>query len=449
MSEIILKRKIYDKMLEWKEKYAPDYALFLKGARRVGKTTLANKIGKEEYKSYIEISFDNTSKNIKELFTEELNNLDLLYEKLQSAYNVKLYKRKSLIILDKIQLCPEARQALKTLLKDGRYDFIETGSLAGITRKSKEYLIPSEEYSLNVYPLDFEEFLWALGDEFTISILKEHFISLKPLGNFTRTYMNKFREYMLVGGMPQAVVKYINTKSFESVDFVKNNILKLYNNDIIVQKETNSAYMLSFLKLIPSELSKHDKVYRLNHIDKNARMREYGEPINWLNEAMIVNIAHNSTDPSVAINLNLNETTFKCYMMDTGLLITLAYHAGKVLDEDLYKAILLDKLHVNEGMILENVVAQLLKFKDNEVYFYSKKDNKTRKTQMEIDFLIRRKNKIIPIEVKSSVANSISSLKKFKEMYSNRIGLQYVLYDGDIKRNGEIIYLPYYMASVI
>ena len=405
--------------------------------------------GKNEYKSYIKISFDNATTTVKEMFIEELNNLDLFYQKLQSLANTKLYAKESLIILDEIQLFPEARQALKTLLEDGRYDFIETGSLAGITRKSKNILIPSEEYVLNVLPLDFEEFLWALGDDFTIPTIEKHFESLKPFGSIKKEYMNKFREYMLVGGMPQAVLKYVETKDFEKVDFVKRTILNLYKNDIEEQKETNSVYVNSFFEMIPSELSKHDKVFKIVHIDKNARMREYGEPINWLEEAMIVNIAHNSTDPSVALNLNLSDTTFKCYLMDTGLLVTLAYDTGDYFDNDIYKAILLDRLHVNEGMILENVVAQTLRSKKDNVYFYVKTDKDKKTTVMEIDFVIKRNKKIIPIEVKSSDSITTKSLLKYKLMFNNKIGYQYVLYDGDIKKDGEIIYLPYFMVSVI
>ena len=446
---IVLKRKKYNDMLKWKNEYAPDYALFLKGARRVGKSTIAEAFGKAEYRSYIKISFDKASSVVKEMFVEELNDLDLFFQKIQSIYKTKLYERESLIVLDEIQLYPEARQALKTLLEDKRYDYIETGSLAGITKKSKEILIPSEEYQLDLLPLDFEEFLWALNDEFTIPYLKSHLDSLKPFGKELRSYMNKFREYMLVGGMPQAVVKYVETHDFEKVDFVKKTINNLYKNDIKEQNETNSTYVNSFFEMIPSELSKHDKAYKLIHISPNARLREYGEPINWLEKAMIVNLAHNSTDPSVALNLNLEDTTFKCYMGDTGLLISLAYQNSDYLDNDLYRAIFEDKLHVNEGMIIENIVAQILRSKGDRLYFYTKVNKETKKTEMTIDFVIRRDKKIIPIEVKSGNGFTISSLIKYKKMFSNRIGLQYVLYEGDIKREGEIVYLPYFMASVL
>ena len=452
MSEKIekeFKRKVYDKMLWWKENKAPEYALFLKGARRVGKSTLANKLGREEYKSYIEIRFDKAPNEIKDLFVNSLEDLDGMFNKIQLFYKTKLYKNESLIILDEIQLYPLARQALKTLLEDKRYDYIETGSLASIKKKSKKILIPSEEYHLNVYPLDFEEFLNAMEDNVTFDLIKEHFEKKKPFGAFYKKIMYSFREYMLVGGMPQAVYEYYKKKDFGDVDFVKQGIINLYESDMDTQEEENPTYVKNMFWHIPSELSKHDKKYNLTHIDPNARLREYKGPINWLDEAMIINISEKVNDPSVAFNLSTIDPAFKCYLMDTGLLISLAYKNKDYLENELYRAILFDKLHINEGMIVENIVAQLLRMNGDNIYYYKKVDKESKRTILEIDFLIRRNNKIIPIEVKSSSAESISSLKKFKEIFSTKVGLQYVLYDGDIKRDGEIIYLPYFMASII
>ena len=447
--ELEFERKVYKKMLWWKENKAPDYALFLKGARRVGKSTLANKLGREQYKSYIEIRFDKAPDEIKDLFVNSLEDLDSFFNKIQLFYKTKLYKNESLIILDEIQLFPLARQALKTLLEDKRYDYVETGSLASIKKKSKKILIPSEEYHLDVYPLDFEEFLLAMGDNITYDIIKEHFEKKKSFGNIYKKIMYSFREYMLVGGMPQAVYEYYKKKDFGDVDFVKQGIINLYESDIDAQEEENPTYVKNMFWHIPSELSKHDKKYNLTHIDPNARLREYKGPINWLNEAMIINISENVNDPSVAFNLSTIDPAFKCYMLDTGLLVSLAYKNKDYLENELYRAILFDKLHINEGMIIENVVAQLLRTKGDNIYYYKKVDKDSKRTILEIDFLIRRDNKVIPIEVKSSTAESISSLKKFKEMFNTKVGLQYVLYDGDIKREGEIIYLPYFMASII
>ena len=401
-------------MLKWKNTKAPDYALFLKGARRVGKSTLARKIGRNEYKSFIEIRFDKAPNEIKDLFVNSLDDLDTFFNKLQVYYKIRLYKNESLIILDEIQLFPEARQALKTLLEDKRYHYIETGSLASIKKKSKNILIPSEEYHLEVLPLDFEEFLLAMNDNITYEVLKEHFDKKKPLGNIHRKIMYSFREYMLVGGMPQAVYKYLKTKDFGEVDFVKQTILNLYEQDMDIQKEENSEYVKNIFWHIPSELSKHDKRFIISNIDPNARMREYKDPFVWLDEAMILNVVENVNDPSVAFNLSIIDPSFKCYMMDTGLLVSLTYKNKPYLDNELYKAILFDKLHVNEGMIVENVIAQSLRIKDQKVYYFKKINKDTRKTSMEIDFLIRRNNKVIPIEVKSSESSSIKSLKKFK-----------------------------------
>lgn len=443
--EVELKRKVYDKMIKWKNEYAPNYALFLKGARRVGKSTLALKLA-NEYKSFIEIRFDKAPSEIKELFINSLEDLDYFFNKLQVHYKTRLYPGESLIILDEIQLFPEARQALKTLLEDKRYHYVETGSLASITKKSKKILIPSEEYTIEVLPMDFEEFMWALDEDYTLDLVKDHFANLKPLGKINKDIMKKFREYILVGGMPQAVCEYIKTKDFGRVDFIKQSIINLYENDIDTQEEENPVYVKNVFVHIPAELSKHDKQFVLSHIDNRARKREYEEPIKWLNDAMIINVAERVNEPSVAFNLTADNTSFKCYMGDTGLLISLAYKNKDYLENELYEAILFDKLHTNEGMIIENVVSQCLRANGHEVFFYKKTDKESKTTTIEIDFLIRIRNKVSPIEVKSSDRYTISSLMKFKNMYTNRIGTQYVLHNGDIKREGEIVYLPYYMA---
>ena len=451
MTEIILKRKIYEELLKWKKEYAPEYALFLKGARRVGKTTIAEELGKNEYKSFVTINFQSANDTVRDLFVNSLLDLDYFFNVIQMQYGVKLYKRDSLIILDEIQLYPLARQALKTLLADGRYDYIETGSLAGIKKKteSSEILIPSEEYALELFPLDFEEFLRATGDEFTFPIIKSSYENTKPLGKLHKDIFRKFREYMCVGGMPQAVVKYIKTKDFEKVDFAKKEILALYRNDIKSQKEESSTYLGNILDNIPSELSKHEKSgFTLSHVDKNARYREYSGPLSWLSEAMIVNIARNVTDPSPALTLSMDSERFKCYLLDTGLLINLSFGDGTFMDNEFYKAILTDRLHINEGMFVENIVAQCLRSNGHKILFYIEYNNKG-KPVMEIDFLIRKDKKVIPIEVKSGRELAAKSLRNFKTKFSDKVGFQYVLYDGDVKREDEVIFLPYYMAAVL
>lgn len=342
------------------------------------------------------------------------------------------------------------------MLEDNRYDYIETGSLAGITKKSKkaEILIPSEEYAVEMYPLDFEEFLWANGDNFTMDVIREHYRNLKPFGNnLNKEIMRRFREYMCVGGMPQAVINFITDKDYEMVDFAKREIIELYRNDIKEQEEEKSEYVGNILDNIPSELSQHDfssstNEFHLFHIGKNARLREYKGPLRWLDEAMIINLARNSHDPSLALTLNLDDDRFKCYMMDTGLLINLSFGDGAFIENDFYNAILTDRLHVNEGMFVENVVAQCLRTNGHRIVYYVEFD-KQGKLTMEVDFLIRKDRKLIPIEVKPGKRYTIKSLEKFKKKFSNKVGLQYVLHEGDIEREKEIVYFPYYIASVL
>lgn len=449
------KRKVYDQMLDWKKEYAPKYALFLKGARRTGKTYLAKKLGEEKYESFITISFDRVSSNIKELFVESLEDLDYLFNTLEVTYKTRLIEGKSLIILDEIQLFPEARQALKTLLEDGRFDYIETGSLASIEKRNKDILIPSEEYQLEVQPLDFEEFLWALGDDITVDIIRKHYETLKPFGSqMLRSIKKSFREYMCVGGMPQAIETYIDTKNFGKTDYVKQGILSLYRSDMAEQQEENSNHAINFFDRIPSELSKQDKRYVISHLEKNARIRDYQGAIKWLNDAKVINIVPKVNDISIAFNLFTNDSSFKCYLLDTGLLISLAYKDRPYLENDLYRYIIEDRLQVNEGMLIGNVVAQCLKANGHVLYFYKKEIKETKKTY-EIDFVIRKGNKISLIEAKSSESNSIKSLKMAKDIYGKTISNLYVLHDGEIKigskdKNDEgIIYLPYFMACVI
>ncbi|MGN1209131.1 MAG: ATP-binding protein, partial [Duodenibacillus sp.] len=311
-------RKIFQSMLDWKRDYAPGYALFLKGARRVGKTTLAEKLGREAYRSYILIRFDQVNDDIRDLFVNGLRDLDTFFTTLMFVYRTQLFERESLIILDEIQLFPAARQAVKTLLEDGRYDYLETGSLASITKRSKDILIPSEEYTLEVLPMDFEEFLWAAGDRVTLPVIRDHFEHRKPMKALHKSAMRLFREYMLVGGMPQVVRTYLETKDLGKVDFAKQQIVQLYMNDMQEQNEEKSDYVTNFFLRIPSELSKHDKRYVISHIGPSARILQFRGPIRWLDEAMIINIANSVDDPSAAFNSAINDPSFKCYLMDTG-----------------------------------------------------------------------------------------------------------------------------------
>lgn len=444
----MFKRKVYSEMVRWKNEYAPQYALFLKGARRVGKTTLAQLLAKE-YRSSILIRFDEAPEEVQRLFTESLMDLDTLFATLELLYKTKLYRGQSLIILDEIQLFPPARQAIKKLLEDGRYHYLETGSLAGITKKSRDILIPSEEYAVDVLPMDFEEFLWAQGDELTMPVIRDHFAKKKPMGAVHQTIMKSFREYMLVGGMPQAVQAFVSSKDFGKADFVKQRIVALYTADMQVQHEENSKYVTNFFERVPSELSQHNKQYVISHIESGARIREYQGPIRWLEEAMIVNLANQVDEPSAAFNLSITNPSFKCYLMDTGLLVSLAFKDRPYLENDLYKAVVLDRLHVNEGMLLENIVAQCLRANGHRAFFYTERDKQNRKSVMEIDFLIRQGRKVAAIEVKSGKSDSIKSLLLFKKKFEPRVGESYVLHHGEVANKEGVWYLPYYMACVL
>ncbi|WP_300363876.1 AAA family ATPase [Fusobacterium sp.] len=446
----MLKRKLYKTLLEWKNNDKGTTALLIDGARRIGKSYICEEFGKNEYKSYILIDFGNISKEIVDVFENESSNLDLFFMKISAFYGIRLYERESLIIFDEIQQFPRARQFIKYLVKDGRYDYIETGSLLSLKRNTENIILPSEEKHIEMYPLDFEEFLWALGNTVTIPLLKEFFIKKLPLGQaLHRKIMNDFRQYILVGGMPQAINKYLETKNFADVDDVKRNILNLYRNDIGKFAKGYENKVISIFDEIPSQLSKKEKKYRLSAITKKARYREYKGSLMWLNDAMITNTCYNSTDPNVGFSLNKDSSTRKCYMMDTGLLVTQTFMDSDYTENDLYKAVLFNKLNINEGMLMENIVAQVLRTNGHRLFFYSKSDNEDRSNNMELDFLVKDKEnlkKIAVIEVKSSTYKKHSSLDKFRTKYKERIGTSYILYQKDLMIKDEVVHLPIYMS---
>ena len=445
-----MRRKIYDYLLEWKEKDNGSCALLLDGARRVGKSYIAEQFGRNEYKSYLLIDFAHLPSEVRAVFENDINDFDMFFNKLSAYYRIKLHRRESLIIFDEVQRFPAARELIKYLVADGRYDYMETGSLISLRMNVEDIVIPSEEEHIEMFPMDFEEFLWAMGDETTVPYLRDCFDKLQPLGQaMHRRVMNDFRQYMLVGGMPQAVEAYCKSKSFEDADRIKKRILTLYREDITKYAKGYEAKVLAIFDEIPSQLSKTEKKYKLSGIDKGARFRDYENAFMWLTEAMMVNNCYNATEPGVGLAMSKEHNTRKCYMADTGLLITHSFMDDKFSDNELYRDILLDHLHVNEGMLTENVVAQELRASGHKLYFYSRSDTDERKNNMEIDFLIRKGRKICPVEVKSGMYRRHSSLDKFRNKFKGKIGQPYIMYTKDIALKEDVVHLPIYMTMFL
>ena len=446
----MFKRKIYEELIKWKRISNGSTALLIDGARRVGKSYIAEEFAKNEYKSYILVDFGNVPNDVLHLFAQESSDLDLFFAKLSAFYGIKLFKRDSLIVFDEVQQFPRARQLIKYLVADGRYDYLETGSLIRLKKNVQDIIIPSEEEHIEMFPMDFEEFLWAMGDTVTVPLIKACFESKKPLGQaLHRRIMNDFRQYVLVGGMPQSVAAYLNGKDFEASDMAKRRILKLYHDDVSKFAEGYEDKVFALFDGIPAQLSKKEKKYKLSSLGKKARFRSYEDSFVWLNESMIVNTCFNATDPNVGLALSADHSTQKCYMADTGLLVTQTFMDKAFTENGLYRAILFDKLSINEGMIMENVVAQMLRTNGHKLYFYSRSDATNRKNDMEIDFLITEGKKICPIEVKSNNYVSHSSLDKFRDKFSSKIGNSYILYSKDVIVKDGIIHLPIYMAMFL
>lgn len=450
-----MKRKIYDELLAWKKNDNGSTAVLIEGARRIGKSYIAEEFGRNEYDSYLLIDFSSAPPEVNELFDNYLYNIDVLLSRLQLFYNVSLTPRRSLIIFDEIQFCPRARSAIKQLVADGRFDYIETGSLISIKRNVKDILIPSEEHTIEMFPMDFEEFLWAMNNEMLMPYIRQQFESRKPMGDaLHRMAMDYFRQYMIVGGMPQAVAKYVENKDFAEVDRIKRRIIELYRNDIGKYADGEETRVTSIFDEIPGQLQRHEKKFRLSALSEHARMRDYTDAFFWLSDAKIVNCCFNSTAPNIGLRLNEDRTTLKCYMGDTGLLISMAFdeHGNEIMN--LYKTLIFGKLEVNEGMLVENIVAQMLRAAGHKLYFFSQYDKMNSENRMEIDFLIAKsrltsRHNISPIEVKSSGNYTLSSLKKCIGKYGRYLSTPYVLHDKDLKEDEGIMYLPLYMAPLL
>ena len=456
-----MKRKIYQTLLKWKKERKGEVALLIEGARRIGKSHIVEEFGRDEYESYILVDFSKVSPQVMEFFDLYLDDLDTLFQNLELYFRCKLFPRqsrgeeaRSLIIFDEVQFCPRARSGIKHFVKDNRFDYIETGSLVSIKKNVKDIMIPSEEHPVQMYPMDFEEFLWAMGDEMIMPYIRSQFEKKKPMGAFHRRAMDYFRRYMIVGGMPQAVKKYIETRDFVKVDEVKRDILALYRNDIKKYADNQKTNVSAIFEEIPGQLQKHEKTFRLSALREDARMRDYSQAFFWLSDAKVINCCYNSTEPSIGLKLNEDRTTLKCYLNDTGLLISHAFDERGIVTEDLYRKLMFDKLEVNQGMLVENIVSQMLKVSGHNLFFFSNSSRASAEDRMEIDFLIAKqtttsRHNISPIEVKSGARYALTSLTKCMTKYAKDLSIPYVLHDKDLKIEDGIVFLPLYMTPLL
>ena len=440
------KRKIYDKFLEWKKNSDGKTALLVEGARRIGKSTIVEEFAKNEYESYIIIDFTKASKEVLNLF-DDISDLNYIFLRLQLIYHKELHQRKSLIIFDEVQFCPKARQAIKHLVADHRYDYMETGSLISIRKNVKDILIPSEERQVQMYPMDFEEFKWALGDTVTIKLLRESFEKYQPLGDdLNRTMMRDFRLYMLVGGMPKAVSTYIETNNMRLVDEEKRDILRLYESDFMKIDSTGKAAML--FKSIPSQLEKNASRYQVSSVLENQRNSTVLELISEMESSKTVLVSYKSDDPNAGLTRTKDLENFKLFVCDTGLFTTMLFMDKDFTENIIYEKLLSDKLSVNLGYLYENVVAQILKANGNSLFYYTFLDERSRHN-FEIDFLLARNNKVCPIEIKSSGYKTHASLDAFSKKYSSRILNKYLVYTKDLGKDKDVFSVPVYMTMFL
>ena len=446
MGNPVFRRKIYKEILEWKEERSEKYALLIKGARRVGKSTIVEEFAKKEFKSYILIDFAHTSKEITGLF-DDMYNLDFFFLQLQQFTGVRLYEKESVIIFDEVQLFPRARQAIKYLVADGRYKYIETGSLLSIKKNTRDILIPSEEHKISMYPMNFEEFLWAVGDEITADTIKSLLKSKKSAGNaLHRNLMRRFRLYMLIGGMPQAIETYLETNNLQAVDETKREIIDLYEEDFVKVDGTGLAG--DVYDAIPVNLSSNASRYILSNAREGARLEYVREIIPDMLNSYTVNIAYHANDPGIGMSLVKDSGRYKLFLSDVGLFVTLAFKDKNYTENVIYNKLLSDKLEVNLGYVYENVVAQMLIAKGNNLFYYTM-GSETSHRLYEIDFLISVGDKICPIEVKSGNYRSHKSLDVFCDKFSSRIRDKYVVHTKDYKWENGINYLPVYMVPFL
>lgn len=445
MESTAFKRKIYDRMLQWKSESNGQTALLIEGVRRVGKSTIAETFAKQEYKSYILVDFNVASAEIKALFND-LMDLDYIFLKLQTTFHTILYERSSVIVFDEVQKCPLARQAIKYLVADGRYDYIETGSLISIRKNIQDITIPSEEERIQMHPMDYEEFRWAIGDEASPKLLRQFYERQMPLDAAFRTTQRNLRLYMLVGGMPQAVSEYIHTNNLSLVDKKKRSILSLYFDDLGKVDPTGKASLL--FKAIPSQLAGNASRYQVSSVLKGDRTDTVAETISEMKESMCINLAQHTTDPNVGLGMAVDLNCYKMYLCDTGLFITLCFWDKDFTENTIYKKLLEDKLSANLGYVYENLVAQMLVAAGNKLFYYTW-PTESGKHNYEIDFLLSRSNKICPIEVKSSGYKAHASLDAFKTKFSDRILQSYLIYTKDLRKDDDVLLLPAFMTMFL
>lgn len=441
----VFKRKIYDEMLVWKSDSAGESALLIEGPRRVGKSTIVRLFARNEYRSHIIIDFAKASREEKRLFND-ISDLDYFFTRLKLLKGVSLYERKSVIVFDEVQQYPIARQAIKYLVEDGRYDYIETGSLISIHKNVANIVIPSEEEAISMYPMDYEEFRWALGDTETIPLLKEMLEKKQSLGDdVNRKLLRDYRLYMLVGGMPQAVNKYIETRDLMKVDKVKRGILRIYEQDFHKLDKTDKAKAI--FKAIPSELNKNSTRFQTTTVLGKVSSDSVRGLVEMIEDSKTVNIAYHSNDPNVGMELTTDKSSYKMYICDTGLFVTLAFWDKKFTDNVIYQKLLNDKLDANLGYVYENAVAQALTSSGNKLFYYTWLDDN--KHAYEIDFLLSRGSKVWPLEVKSSGYNTHKSLDLFCNKYAGRINNRYLIYTKDLRKDGVVTMVPIYMVGLL
>lgn len=450
---MVFKRKIYDKLLEWKNVSHGQTAAMLEGARRIGKSTIAEFFAQNEYDDYMILDFARESFDVKQNFVEHIGDLDTFFRNLFLLKEKVLPEKKSVIIFDEVQMFPPARQAIKYLVQDGRYDYIETGSLISIKKNVKDILIPSEEYKIKMFPMDFEEFLWAKNDTITAEAVRSAFTDRKSMGDaIHRKIMQTFRTYLVVGGMPQAVHAFVEGQSYKEIDFVKRSILSLYEDDLKKYDEDNKEKASVIFKTIPEQLENHNSHFKFSLVDKNARYKHYVDAVDFLAESMIGNVCVGVTAPEVSLEAYTDRSNFKLYMGDTGLLVTQMLKNSDETGEDIYKALIFDKLGINQGMIMENMVAQMLRARGCDLFFHEflfMPDGNKQEKKYEIDFLLVRKRKICPVEVKSSSYKNHKSFDCFAEKYPIKLEEKYMIYTKDFKQEDGILYIPIYMTMCL